>query len=326
MKNIFSFLLKIPEVLEEKRLFLFIIDGLGSLKLNLKNFRKREYETVFPSSTPNFFYSFHSLLQPQQHGFLEWYMRFKNTIVTIPPWKTLDGKSLELGKDVKRKDVFPFKSLSEILHEKGFSSIYYTPYSDSTFTKAVSKKAEVIKLDFLSQVFPLKNADFTFIYWPSVDVILHERYKDDAYEVEVRLLENFILMLKKRIPEKSVLVVMGDHGLTYTSKRYKLPTMNEEIPVGGGRVAFYRIEKEEVEKEIRKKKIKAKIFEMNEIFKGRINKRCVENFGKTVVVAEKGLGFKYPFETKKEKKEKNLGSHGGMSKEEMRIIAYLFEK
>lgn len=327
--NILEFLHSIFEILEERKVFFLIVDGLGKENLHLNEFKVFSCKTLFPSSTPTFFYTFHSLLPPKQHGFLEWYMRFKGKVITIPPWKTIDGRILKLGKDVRRKDVFPFKSLSEKLNKKGFSSVYYTPYPNSLFTKTTSKKAEVVGIDFLSQVFPLKNADFTFIYWPSIDLILHERFKDESFYAEIKMIKYFIKMLKKRIPKKSILFVFGDHGLTKVEKHFLLPSINNSFPVGGERVAFYKgIEKEKVERKIKKRKIPANIFYLNELkdFEGKINKRCYKNFGEVVVIAKRGIGFKYGFEIKRGKKVWDLGAHGGYTKEEKNLKIWFYEK
>lgn len=99
---------------------------------------------MFPSSTPTFTYTFHSMLPPAQHGFLEWYTGFKGTIVAVPLWvDVLRGRELKLGRDVSEENVLPFKPLPEVLTDKGFSVTYYTPFADSASTKAVTRGAEV---------------------------------------------------------------------------------------------------------------------------------------------------------------------------------------
>ncbi len=327
MKSVFALIKSLPQMIEEKKVFFVIIDGLGKMNLGLKNFSKETYRTVFPSSTPSFFYSFHSLKEPREHGFLEWYMRFGNTIVTIPPWITVDGRELELGKDIKRKDIFPFPSLSETLYKRGYSSAYYTPYAHTAFTKVTSRKSEVIKINFLSEIFPLKHADFTFIYWPSVDAILHKRYLDEAIKAEITLLKTFLKMLAKKMPANSVLFVFGDHGLTKCERRYLLPEIGGYLPVGGGRIAFYEgVEKESVEKIMRKKRIPVYVRYLDEIeeFKNGVNKRCYKNFGEIAVMAKEKVCFSFPFE--KKGKTCDLASHGGLTEEERFVNVWKFEK
>jgi hypothetical protein len=153
---------KFPEMLKEKKLIAFLIDGLGTEELNLPFLKKSIYRTVFPSSTPTFFYSFHSLLEPKEHGFLEWFMRFRNfkKPVVIPPWTDFDGNPLRL----KKKEVFPFKPLSEILWEKGFSSFYYTPFANSIFTQVPLKRRRLKILSiFLKFFLWQRKISFSFI-------------------------------------------------------------------------------------------------------------------------------------------------------------------
>jgi hypothetical protein len=311
-----------PKMLIEKRLVVFLADGLGLSNLKLPFLKKFVYRTVFPSSTPTFLYSFHSLLEPKEHGFLEWFMHFKNLKkpVIIPPWTTFDGKPLKL----KKREIFPFKPLSEILYEKGFSCFYYTPFANSIFSRSTSKKAKVKKIKYLSQVFPLAQEDFVLIYWPSPDEILHQEFQNESFEIDTKFLEFFIKILYKKLPKKTKLIVLSDHGQTKIVKRYKLPSI-DGYPVGGSRVAFYKSEKEAVEKELKKKKIPALVYELEELefFRGKINRRCRENFGDTIVIAQGNIGFNYPFE---KHPSKLMGGHGGLSKEEMLINVWFGEK
>jgi len=327
-KNIMEFIKRIPEISSERRTIIFLIDGLGLNTLSVPSqFRRQIYTTVFPSSTATFFYSFHSLLPPKSHGFLEWYMRFKDLKepIAIPPWETVSGKQLELGKDIKREDIFPFRSLSEILWRTGLSSCYYTPYADSAFTKVTGRKSKLVKIRYLSQVFPLLDADFIFIYWPSIDSILHEEFKSEAFYAEMEALEFFIKILWRKIPRKSNFFIISDHGLIEKKRNYLLPTINEVYPVGGSRVAFYKgLSKDIVEKEFRKRRIPTQIYELNELdeFKGKVNERCYENFGNIIAIAKGNAGFKYPFEKGKPFK----GGHGGKSKEEIYVNMWMGRK
>jgi len=208
--------------------------------------------------------------------------------------------------------------------EKGLTSCYYSEFVDSTFGKAVSRKAEKIKINYLSEVFPLPEADFIYIYLPSMDTILHKHYKGEAFKAEKELIEFQIKLLWKRLPRKRRLVILSDHGLTGVRQIYKLPTIHDIYPVGGGRVAFYKnVEKSEVERRL--KKAPVEVFHLKEIgdFSGRISKRCYENYGETIVLAKEGVAFQYPFE----KEEISIkGFHGGFLKEEYYVNVWVTEK
>ncbi len=327
MKEIIGFLKSIPDILEEKRVVLAIIDGLGTTDLHIPCTRREKYYTVFPPTTAAFLYTLHSLLRPEEHGFLEWYMRFRDTVIAIPTWKdVINGKKLELDKDVSREDVFPFKSLSEILTNKGFSVVYYTPYASSTFTKAVSNGALVKEIKYLSQVFPLREADFILIYWPSIDVILHERFEDEAFRVEIEFIELFIKLLIERLPRNTVLYILSDHGLTLCRQQYLLPVIDSCLPVGGSRIAFYKdVDLEVVVEKIRENNIPALVYRLDELeyFIGNMNPRCYKNYGDIAVLASRDTCFQYPFE---EGEKRVLGVHGGMSSRERIVNLYVYER
>jgi hypothetical protein len=254
-------------------------------------------------------------------------MRFKNLDepITIPPWKTASGKKLVLGKDINKKDVFPFKSFSEILNKRGISICFYTFFADSVFTKVTSKGAKVRKIKYFSEIFPLENCDFSFIYWPSVDAILHKNFKNESFKAELKILSFYIRLLWKKLPKNSKLVITSDHGLTKVKKRYLLPSVAGSYPVGGGRLAFYKnAELEDVKDVLKKRKVPAKIYSLEELFRTkRIDKRCYENFGNIAVVANEGIGFRYPFE---KSTEEIVGHHGGKTAEEMFTKVWIGEK
>lgn len=328
-ESILELIKLIPEITAEKRTIIVLVDGLGlnDLKLPFPSV-KRVYKTVFPSTTPAFLYTLHSLKPPREHGFIEWYMRFDELgqPIMIPPWKTISKEELRLGSDIDRNDVFPYRSLSEILDKMGVSTCYYTPYSESAFTKATSRRAKVIRARYFSQVFPLDDADFILIYWPAIDQILHERYVDEAFNVEVDALERYIGLLWKKARSDTRLYIFSDHGLTRINRKYLLPIIEGGYPVGGSRVAFYRdVDLEKVREELNKRRLPADTYRLEELeeFRGRINRRCYENYGETVVVARKGVGFKYPFE---KRSLYDKGAHGGRSREELYVNVWVAEK
>ncbi len=326
LPHILDFIRKIPEIVEEKPTYMIVFDGLGTFDLDILElgFKKQVYRTIFPSSTTSFFYSFHSMLPPQKHGFLEWYMRFgeDNKIMTVPPWKLVfpkENKNIKLNK----RTVFPFKSLTDVLAKKGMHVCHYSPYADTLFTKAVARKSERIKIRYLSEIFPLKECDFAFIYWDSFDSLRHSSNAIESWKVEKEMLSFYVRLFLERVPKGSRVVVMTDHGLVKVEKHYTLPKINNYVPVGGGRAAFYKnTTVEEVKKELGKRKIPARVAELEDVYKNRISRRCYKNYGNVVVIAEKNHALRYPFS---KKKTFHACHHGGTSKEEMLINVYTTE-
>ncbi len=335
-KNVLEVLWKILQVLEEKRVFLLLIDGLGINKPNFpKKLKCRKFTTVFPSSTPTFFYSFHSGRYPKNHGYLEWYMRFKDEIVTIPPWKRVSGEDLILDVDVKPKDIFPFKPFFQKIKNKGKEVLHATPYADTYFTLFSMQGCEIMEISSLSEIFPIpENKDIIYVYWPNLDMILHQHYKGICYEMEMSFIETFVEFLIKKLPKDMELIITSDHGLTKTTKIFELPIVDGVLPVGGARVAFYRdVDEEKVKKQFKKENINAEVKTIYEVpeYKGKISKRCVENFGNVLAIAKGNVSFKYPYRklmleilglSEDEalhsalESEADIGVHGGLSKEE----------
>jgi len=318
IQHILDLIRSVPVMLEEDRVIMLFIDGLGINNLRLPFLKRFTCQTIFPSSTPTFFYSFHSLLQPAEHGFLEWNMRFGKKIITIPPWIDIKGREVKASS----RTIFPFIPLSEMLHRKGFTSTYYSPFADTPFSRASGRKARHVKISLLADVFPLADSDFVFIYWPSIDTILHERFKDERFDVEIRMIETFISLLWKRLVNGKIFV-LSDHGLTDVKRKYLLPGIGG-MPVGGARVAFYKnIEKEEVERVFRRKRIPADIYYLKEApyFNGKISRRCYKNYGNVIAIAKDKIGFIYPYSN-----EKYRGAHGGLSREEMHVNVWHGEK
>jgi hypothetical protein len=327
LPSIASFLRELPRQLEEQRLVVLVLDGLGTLELNVPGIRRMVYRTVFPSSTPAFLYTLHSLLDPEEHCFLEWYMRFRDGIVRVPAWEDVaTGRQLELGRDVEMSDVFPFRPLLELLSERGFKVVYYTPHPDSTFTRAVSRGVRVRGIKYMSQLFPLEDVDFILAYWPSIDVIAHERYLDEAVMVELEIVELVVRKLMDKLPVGTKLYVLTDHGMTLCRRTYTLPPIDSVAPVGGSRVAFYRgVDVDTARAVLEELGVDADVFSLAELkyFSRRPSPGCVERYGETVVVARDGVCFTYPFE---KDGKRRLGAHGGPSSSEMSVYVWEYTR
>ncbi len=319
----------IPEIAKEHPTVLFLIDGFGTRELGLRSLKRHLYRTVFPSSTPTFQYSFHSLKDPHQHGYLEWYARVEvygeELIMEIPPWHVAYPESVEVDEKILKRRVFPFKPLSQMLYEMGLKACYYTPYPDSIFTRMTCKHAEIVGIKQLSEVFPLREADFSLIYWDGVDRILHKSFDNDAMTVERAMIKVFVKHLWKKMPEGSELIILSDHGLIKTTHKIKLPEVDGCVPVGGSRVAFYKdTTVDTVSKALKPQDKYVEICALSELFEGRISRRCYRMYGNVVVIADNNARFVYPFE--RQKSAELIGAHGGISREEMLVHVWCGKK
>ena len=52
MDDILNLHKRILEMLEENRIIMFLVDGLGTLDLRVPRARRKVYKTIFPTSTP----------------------------------------------------------------------------------------------------------------------------------------------------------------------------------------------------------------------------------------------------------------------------------
>ena len=126
MDNVFNFLKRIPEMLEESKIIILVVDGLGSIDLRVPKAKKRVYQMVSLRVLPHSFITFLSLFRSEERGFLEWYMRFRGSIVTIPLWEdVVNNRELILGKDVSKDEVFPLSLFRRFLSRKVFRAILY---------------------------------------------------------------------------------------------------------------------------------------------------------------------------------------------------------
>ncbi len=55
MDNVFNFLKRIPEMLEESKIIILMVDGLGSIDLRIPRAKKRVYQTVSLRVLPHSF-------------------------------------------------------------------------------------------------------------------------------------------------------------------------------------------------------------------------------------------------------------------------------
>ncbi len=308
-----SELLKYPYILEwrerllenvksGRRSVVLFFDGLGNALSGWRLGSVERYRTVFPSSTPTFFYSFYSGLDPGQHCFLEWFMKWKEEIIAVPPWVTSDGKALS---ELTKKDVFPFKTIPKLL--KGLNVAGLTPFADSPFTKYSLAGASIFKIGALADLlaFDYSKWDFVIVYWPSPDRELHKYWKSKPTRFILSEIKRLVREFLRLVPMGTDVYILGDHGQTYANKDISLS--GKLVPTGGGRIAFFGEEPEFSNACV----CDIKTFEP---LMGSIRRLAIKRYGRHIALADKEYRFQYLWY-----KTRDIGHHGGLTDEEILV-------
>ncbi|MGD8572339.1 MAG: alkaline phosphatase family protein [Gammaproteobacteria bacterium] len=170
---------------------LLVIDGLGFEYLShegkhstLHQFVHRKLTTVFPSTTATAITTFMTGLAPQQHGLTGWFTYFQElgSIITVLPFKPrFGGASLgELNVDVQ--SLYGHIPIFDLLEADGFivtpDSIAYSDYSLAHRGKATIKPYETLAqcFDFTRDIIQSgQQQKYIYTYWPLFDGMCHEK-------------------------------------------------------------------------------------------------------------------------------------------------------
>ncbi|NPA22341.1 MAG: alkaline phosphatase family protein [Candidatus Micrarchaeota archaeon] len=292
----------------EEKAFVILADGLGGYPLNIPSATKKT-NAFFPTSGTAFFYSLYTQKTPEHHHTLEHYTRGEEGIY-IPLWgKDLNGNRVE---EELEDDLF------SLLEEEGIQVQHLTPYLDQPYVKRWGKAQP---LNTLSQLYELPEKDFTFVNWPMIDYTLHKYGPySPAFNQEIELLELTVKRLRKRLPPEVKIYVFGDHGLTESQQKIFLPEIEGNLPVGGERAAFYQLSYDEVANALENMEgvLVLEKEELEAVLGFPLTPEIKRRYGETAVIAERGYGFVFPYA-----KPDNVFSHGGLSKEERKILIYI---
>ncbi len=324
----FPYILDIPRQIAggsliTDKLVILAFDALGTDKLNLPFLQRQVYRTVFPSSTPVFFYSFHSLLEPGEHGIMEmltWIPKFKS-IFALPQWEPVTN--LKIKGRVSEKDVFPWDPLFTKLKKKGYTSTYLIEWPDGDFPKAVGKDAERIRHVYLADLarVPEVETDVVYVYNHLMDDIKHKFLGLDPVRLGDTLVEQAVKFIWKKLEPGTRLIVLSDHGQTNVRDYIEIPGIGEIPPTGGGSVAFLKDpDDKEMDRWCSKNKDKFSVHPIDELrdVYGRLSSRVLDMYGDTVILGNPGVKFAFPYKPGKRK----MGVHGGVTPEEMLVSVW----
>ena len=337
------------EIKAATNVVLLVLDGLGrdSLeRLDKKSFLRKNYSqelnSVFPSTTAAAITTFYTGLSPQEHGFVGWYMYLKDLdqVVKILPFQTRRGQEIKVGK---KKINFPktlFSSLSVdsylILKKAYFSSKYNTfmkgkakPLGINNLRGLGSKIAGIVKLN--------KKRKYIYAYWGEFDNFCHAYGKNDNRSK--KHLQDIDLVLgrlaKKLVGTDTLILITADHGQIITTRKKTIlinhhPRLEDCLyqPLcGEPRAAFCHVfpqKKQQFVSYVKKYfreyctlHTSEELIEKGYFGIGKINPKLKSRLGDFVLLLKENYVFKHYI--KGEERGLELGYHGGISEEEMKV-------
>ena len=224
--------------LHARNIVLLVIDGLGYNYLSnnaphsvMHSYLHDRLTTVFPSTTATAITTFMTGLAPQQHGLTGWFTYFQEleSILTVLPVKPRLGDSSleELNIDVPSLyGHTPVFDLLEVdCHIVTPRNIAYSDYS-----LAHRGKARISPYNNLTECFGLTrdiirtdaNKKYIYTYWPQFDGMAHEKGVDskdvaDHFQEVDKAFGEFIEDIKGT---NTLVIATADHGIIDSGPNY----------------------------------------------------------------------------------------------------------
>jgi predicted AlkP superfamily pyrophosphatase or phosphodiesterase len=340
-----------PQELKKARnVVLLVLDGLGYeyLKRKKSSFLNKsvtgKITSVFLSTTASAITTFGTGVAPQQHAYTGWFMYLKELglVSTILPFVPRAGGPVlsKLGLNVEQ--VIGEKSFASKIKTKSY---FVMPdyLKNSNYTKNVSKKSKMLAYNGLDGLFrQIKNAiksggrrKYIYSYWPKFDSYSHEfginskKTAQHFNEIDSKL-KKFIGTVKNT---NTILLITADHGQVDTTKKSRLlleshPKLKEclTLPLcGDARVSYCYVKPskaKQFEKYVKNKLSKvcwlrksSDMVKKNYFGLFKPNPKLFDRIGDYALIMKKNYTFKDRLAN--EKREINVGDHGGVSKDEM---------
>jgi len=217
---------------------LLVIDGLGYNYLIdnaknsiLHNHLHRKLTTVFPSTTAAAITTFMTGLAPQQHGLTGWFTYFQelDEIITVLPAKPRLGTSAPGEVNLDIPSLYGHIPLFEMLDVESYivtpRNIAYSGYSQAHRGKAVIKPYDNLDECFATTRDIIKsNSDkkYIYTYWPQFDGMAHEKgvgskeVADHFQEIDAAF-GRFINDIKGN---DTLVIATADHGIIDSGPDY----------------------------------------------------------------------------------------------------------
>lgn len=249
---------------QAQNVVLLVIDGLGyqyltevGKKSTLHQHLHSKLTTVFPSTTASAITTFMTGLAPQQHGLTGWFTYFQElgSILTVLPFRPRFGGAplSELNIDVQ--SLYGHTPLFDLLDRDCYivtpDTIAFSDYSLAHRGKAHIKPYETLAecFDFTRDIINSgRENKYIYTYWPLFDGMAHEKgvgskeVKKHFHEID-KAFSQFIDNLKG---SNTLVIATADHGIIDSGPEYCIELENHPelqdmltMPLSGERRMAY---------------------------------------------------------------------------------------
>jgi len=220
------------EIPKSKRVFIFLVDGLGFKNLEQHSDLNKIAEQILqtsgqstvPSTTPVSLASLGTASLPGVHGFLGATMYLEPTDSILHPLKWQEEPS--------PRSIQPEKTQFELAENKyvEVNRIGPAAYANSGLTNAVLRGGEYLPAENLNEILQVTAKclkqnfpSLTYIYYRELDRVGHvhgvnsEQWRNELIEVL-----DCISQMQKLMSKDDSLVITADHGMVDVSKKFWL--------------------------------------------------------------------------------------------------------
>ena len=341
---------KPDELKSTKNVVLLVIDGLGFEYIRkfgknsvFSKYLRGKITSVFPTVTstavPLFFTGFSS----QEHGMTGWHMFIKELGCVI--------KSLPYTTRTSRFPLGEVRDISQVFNLKPFTNrikcqsyvVTMKEIVNSSFTIATAGKAKICAYKNLNGCFKKikkiiksnSRKKFIHAYWPKFDTLCHHYgTKNKKVFAHFKQLNKELVSFVKTIEgTNTAIIITADHGMIDVPKSKVInlknhPKLRETLSVplcGDSRYAYCYVKSDKTREFERYVKTKLKhcctLYKSKDLVKKNYfglekpSKKFLERIGEYTIIMKENYAI-YDFLVQ-EKGKRNVGDHGGLSKEEL---------
>ena len=339
------------ELKNSKNIVLMIIDGMGFEFLIKKHnsFLKEKIRaritSVFPPTTSAGVGTFVTGVPAQQSALTAWFIFLKEVgiLAKILPFAPRIGGASFDERGVKMRDILEVDAFTSKIKAKSFvispEYILKTAFNKHTASKAKLRGYKDFNGFIRETTKAVKSPGkkYVYAYWPDIDTFSHEfgvgssKHEKHFKEIDKKI-KKFVEKIKGT---NTTLIITADHGLINTPKEKVIllkdhPKFVECLTMprsGEGRLAYFYVHPSKTKQF--EGYVKQHFSHCCEMYKsedlirrnffglGAPNKKLFDRVGDYVLVMKENYIMKDVLLGEHE--NKNIGHHGGVSKEEMHV-------